>query len=192
MARVLMDVDGVLAVFTEPLLRELQEMNVAGLPHPDSIGVWDFIGEVLSEVQRKVAHTVLERHDFWMRLPVMPGAIEAIAAIRGAGHEVVFVTSPWTSCRGWADARRDWLKRHFDIGSRDLVVTARKDIVVGDTLVDDKEEHVRDWQTAHPHRRPWLFDAPYNRETHRWQRLSWSPMGVDRLLTSLAAPPPVG
>jgi 5'(3')-deoxyribonucleotidase len=61
---------------------------------------------------------------------------------------VLFVTSPWLTCVGWADVRREWLARRFSGLAEELVVTLRKDVVIGDVLVDDKADHVVAWHHA--------------------------------------------
>ena len=72
----------------------------------------------------------------YLHLDVMPGAEEAMSYLNE--HHEVFVAStpPWSRLQCWAD-KRAWLERWFPDLKRKLILTHRKDLLIGDVLIDD-------------------------------------------------------
>jgi 5'(3')-deoxyribonucleotidase len=69
-------------------------------------------------------------------LPVMEGATKALAKLN-ADHEIfVASTPPWTRPEVWGH-KREWLEEHFPYLKRKLILTHRKDLLIGDVLIDD-------------------------------------------------------
>jgi len=69
-------------------------------------------------------------------LPVMEGAIKAVAKLN-ADHEIFIAsTPPWTRPKVWGH-KREWLEEHFPYLKRKLILTHRKDLLIGDVLIDD-------------------------------------------------------
>ena len=69
-------------------------------------------------------------------LPVMEGAIKALAKLN-ADHEIFIAsTPPWTRPEVWGH-KREWLEEHFPYLKRKLILTHRKDLLIGDILIDD-------------------------------------------------------
>ena len=69
-------------------------------------------------------------------LPVMEGAIKAVAKLN-ADHEIFIAsTPPWTRPEVWGH-KREWLEEHFPYLKRRLILTHRKDLLIGDVLIDD-------------------------------------------------------
>jgi 5'(3')-deoxyribonucleotidase len=167
--RILVDVDGVLANFSQHVLNKLR---VSTKMSTDEIKTWDIFSllEVrFSPYHKKMALAMMDTMEFWKHLPVMAGAQEGVQALRDAGYEVVFVTSPWDSCVGWNVARNAWLKQHFGAGPRDVIITHCKYMVHGHTLIDDRESHVEEWNSRHADK-AMLFAAAYNQNAPflRW------------------------
>jgi len=74
--------------------------------------------------------------DFTKFEPI-PGAIEAVNKLVDAGHEVLFAsTAPWDYPESWAQ-KRIWIAEHFPKMRKKLILTARKDLLIGDILIDD-------------------------------------------------------
>jgi 5'(3')-deoxyribonucleotidase len=66
----------------------------------------------------------------------MEGAIEALAELN-ADHEIFIAsTPPWTRPEVWGH-KREWLEEHFPYLKRKLILTHRKDLLIGDILIDD-------------------------------------------------------
>ena len=69
-------------------------------------------------------------------LPVMEGAIKAVAKLN-ADHEIFIAsTPPWTRPEVWGH-KREWIEEHFPYLKRKLILTHRKDLLIGDILIDD-------------------------------------------------------
>ena len=169
----LIDCDGVLADFTAHVIKttgaDITPEDVTSYRIEDHLGP-----EAVAAAEGHWDDPV-----WWATLPVIGGAREGIDNIRQAGNEVLIVTSPWPTCRGWYDARKSWLLQHFEIPYGDVLPIRRKELVAGDVLIDDKVEHVERWQAAHPEGRAFIYDQPYNREADLPFRITWA----DRLGT---------
>ncbi len=167
--RILLDVDGVCADFTGELLRRVG----SSLTLKD-ITQWNLLA-LLSEDQRQQALEILATAKFWRHLPVMIGAERGYAALRRAGHESGFATSPWISCKEWGYARREWLRENFDIRNDQLIIAADKSWLAGDAMIDDKPENIEAWDArSNFFKRLILFDAPYNQDAPtRFFRGGW-------------------
>jgi len=71
-------------------------------------------------------------------LPVIEGAIKAVAELN-ADHEIFIAsTPPWTRPEVWGH-KREWLEEHFPYLKRKLILTHRKDLLIGDVLIDDSK-----------------------------------------------------
>lgn len=160
----LVDCDGVLGDFTGHVLR------LTGATYkPEDIKKWD----VFEYVGKHHEDFLLQSPEFWRTLPVIPGAQDAIKQLKQSG-EVLIVTSPYYSCRGFFEARFEWLREHFGIDPGDVIPTPKKYLIPGDALFDDKPDHVKEWAEEHPEGTAYLFDQPYNRDFEWPHRLGWA------------------
>lgn len=165
MATFLIDVDGVCADFTDHLLRAIRsKLTLADIVD------WNIFSYMDPE-QKRTAEDILGSTEFWLTQPVISGAVDAVHAIRAADHKVLFVTSAWESCREWAWARKQWLKRVMAADYRDVIVCARKEYVVGDVFIDDRTDHVDKWHSIRPERLALLYGAPYNKGSFDWSQI---------------------
>lgn len=153
---ILIDVDGVLANFSGHVIRTAGvDMTI------DDVTQWDLfslMGDAGVEAKKR-----LKDPDWWLGIAPMPGAQDAIDRLRHDGRELIAVTSPWISCKGWGWARREWLKACFGIRHNEVIITSAKHLVRGSMIIDDKPETVRKWSAYNPTLPALLFDAPYNR-----------------------------
>ncbi|NIM50416.1 MAG: hypothetical protein GTO22_14395 [Gemmatimonadales bacterium] len=155
----LYDVDGVLLDFTRAVFR------MRGTD-PEPVTDWDF----LTATDKKG----LEDPDFWETLRPMPGAEEELYNRRRMfGDHVIAVTAPWLSCKGWGFVRRKLLKKYFGMKPEDVIITSRKDLVIGDWFVDDKPETVRSWRRNNVGV-GLLYDQPYNQGSVDLERVRWT------------------
>jgi 5'(3')-deoxyribonucleotidase len=68
----------------------------------------------------------------------MEGAIEGVDALQNMGHEVYFAsTAPWSNPDAWK-AKRLWVAKYFPSMYKRLILTHRKDLLMGDYLIDDR------------------------------------------------------
>ena len=79
------------------------------------------------------------RPDLWVDyryLDLIEGAEEAVKYLNK--HHEVFIAStpPWSRIQVWAD-KRAWLEQWFPDLKRKLILTHRKDLLIGDILIDD-------------------------------------------------------
>ena len=74
----------------------------------------------------------------YLYLDIVPGAEEAISYLNK--HHEVFIAStpPWSRIQVWAD-KRAWLEQWFPDLKRKLILTHRKDLLIGDVLIDDSQ-----------------------------------------------------
>ena len=72
----------------------------------------------------------------YRNLDVIEGAIEAVAKLN-ADHEVFIAsTPPWLRPEVWGH-KREWIGEHFPDLKRQIILTHRKDLLIGDILIDD-------------------------------------------------------
>ena len=71
------------------------------------------------------------------KFEIMPGAKEAVDELLEMGHDLFIATTPpWNHPTAWGQ-KRDWVEKHFPELKRKMVLTHRKDLLIGDILVDD-------------------------------------------------------
>lgn len=163
MSTILLDCDGVLADFSGYLLRTVNSDRGA-----EAVCQWDIFSLLAEwhgpEVEKR-AIQCCNNAGFWEAQPVVPYAQEAVAWLRSLRHRIVVVTAPWYGCRGWESVRREWLEKYFEVSKEEVIITANKELIRGDLLVDDRPKHLEDWHRANPDGRAVCFDASYNRPT---------------------------
>jgi len=103
----------------------------------DMDGVISDFEKASNEFQR--IHGKTNRPDKWVDyryLDLIEGAEEAVKYLHE--HHEVFIAStpPWTRIQVWAD-KRAWLEENFPYLKRRLILTHRKDLLIGDVLIDD-------------------------------------------------------
>jgi len=78
-----------------------------------------------------------DKHVDYGQLPIMFGAVGAVAALEAMGHELFIAsTPPWRQPKAWMD-KRLWVEEYFPSLKRKVVLTHRKDLLKGDILIDD-------------------------------------------------------
>lgn len=71
------------------------------------------------------------------KFEVMPGAKKAVAKMIAMGHDVFIAsTPPWNNPDAWGQ-KRNWVEEHFPALKRKVFLTHRKDLLIGDILIDD-------------------------------------------------------
>ena len=109
--RIFIDMDGVIADFESAAEAEALVKGVTKLSRPDLFVNYRALG-------------------------VIDGAIEAVAKLN-ADHEVFIAsTPPWTRPEVWGH-KREWIGEHFPYLKRKIILTHRKDLLIGDILIDD-------------------------------------------------------
>jgi 5'(3')-deoxyribonucleotidase len=154
MPRILLDADGCILDFLSPALHVFEV--VSGKRYrPEEVIYFemaklferdfpDSAPELTAEVYRRF------RAPGWC-LDIKPyeGAVEFVENLRQHA-DVVVVTSPIKGSRTWAGERAESLLIHFGFDSKHVVNTAAKQLVAGDSFLDDNPEHVDAWLGAWP------------------------------------------
>lgn len=163
--RVLLDCDGILGDFVSGCQQWFQSHH--GLTYDlESFKSFDLL-EATGHVDKQES---LDRYmrdtDFCRHMPVYPGAQKFVEDLR-AWHEIVVVTSPYSAVENWCHSRIVWLGEHFGIPKHDVIFCKRKELIIGDVLVDDRGENCEAFNaspvTGHKGREAICLDRPWNR-----------------------------
>ena len=87
----------------------------------------------------------------YRNLEVMPGAKEALMKLNEDFDIFIASTPPWARPDMWG-AKREWLEEHFPWLTRKLILTHRKDLLIGDILIDDSR-----WRGQPDFQGDWLW-----------------------------------
>ena len=69
----------------------------------------------------------------------MKDAIESVYKIIDMGHDVFIAsTPPWNNPDAWGQ-KRNWIEEHLPELERKIILTHRKDLLIGDILIDDSD-----------------------------------------------------
>lgn len=149
--RVLSDVDGVIADYRKEFIQRAKKILPGFKVPTDSAPDWDIAKELrLSPAFTELVYKQMNDEGVAARMPEMPGAVESVKELAKVA-DVYFVTSPTKTSKTWEHDRRAWLVDKFgeELGNK-VVNTHHKYLVVGDVLIDDKPDHLREWSTKHP------------------------------------------
>ena len=103
----------------------------------DMDGVIADFEKASNEFQR--IHGKTNRPDKWVdyrNLDVIDGAIEAVAKLNADYEVFIASTPPWLRPEVWGH-KREWIREHFPYLKRKIILTHRKDLLIGDILIDD-------------------------------------------------------
>ena len=87
----------------------------------------------------------------YRNLEVMPGAKEALLQLNKDFDIFIASTPPWSRPECWGH-KREWIEEHFPWLKRKIVLTHRKDLLIGDILVDDSR-----WRGQPDFKGAWLW-----------------------------------
>ncbi len=173
---VLVDQDGVVADFERGLLGTFRARH----PGAPFIALADrrefYAREQYPPEWAEEINAIIRAEGFYRHLPVIKGALAALAEMSEAGHEVFLCTSPLVSSRWSVPDKLAWVEQHLGTAwLRRMVITSDKTLV-GDrlqpcVLIDDRPTITG---VAIP---PWthvLFDAPYNQGAPGPRLSSWA------------------
>ena len=75
-------------------------------------------------------------HVDYRYLDIIEGAEKAVKYLYDNHDVFIASTPPWARIQVWAD-KRAWLEENFPYLKRRLILTHRKDLLIGDVLIDD-------------------------------------------------------
>lgn len=159
-ARLLVDVDEVLADFQSPALDIIEDLTGTRYK-PSDFEIWDMF-ETFSDAVKKRIFKRIDKRGWCLNLKPFPEAQAAIAEIRSMGVEVFALTSPHHS-KSWYYERVEWLKKHYAMPKSHVIQTPAKFLVRGDAFLDDNPSHVEKWRAEHPDKTAMLWHIPNTR-----------------------------
>lgn len=173
MTALLLDMDGPLADFDVHFYNRCDgryEFDVAGV-HEQTARY--FTDHIPNRRHRVEARKMIDSSGWFRELPVTPGAIEGVDALLSAGVDVWVCSKPLEINPTCRDDKGAWLREHFPMLERKLILAPDKSMIRGDILLDDAPVIVhsskRTW-------RPVVFAAPFNgpgSEWDGWPRWTW-------------------
>ena len=170
MARILVDMDDVIAEFNDFVIEIMREKFPNVTPTPERERRTYEVVEYYPEELREEVRRIYNEAGFFLRLPLIEGAKEGLEELARNNHDVRLCTSPLLSnptCAAdkytWADNKlgRYWSSR--------VIVTRDKTVVRGDILIDDKASVIGSMEPEWTHV---LYDQPHNRHVNK-PRLTW-------------------
>jgi 5'-nucleotidase len=84
-------------------------------------------------------------------LDLMPGAQKALIKLNKDFDIFIATTPPWSRPDAWAH-KREWIGEHFPWLKRKMILTHRKDLLIGDILIDDSR-----WRGQPDFQGAWLW-----------------------------------
>lgn len=150
--KILIDVDGVLAKTSEKVLA-LYNKEYAKAVSVEDLIFWEY--EKCPNLDAK-AGEMFFRKDFFKDIEVTDGAQEMVRSLLSMGHDLIIATAVFRN--GYED-RHEWLSKWFpEIPESNYIFGARKDLLAGDVLLDDKVSNLIGGSTSIPV----LLDQPWN------------------------------
>ena len=92
-----------------------------------------------------------DKHVNYRNLEVISGAQDALIRLNKDFDIFIASTPPWDRPDMWS-AKREWLAEHFPWLKRKLILTHRKDLLIGDILIDDSR-----WRGQPDFQGDWLW-----------------------------------
>ena len=104
----------------------------------------DMDGVLANFDKAKQSHPNFEKKGFrpdltldFSKFEPMPGALEAVKKLGDMGHDLFIATTPpWNHPDAWGQ-KRHWVENHLPQLKRKMFLTHRKDLLIGDVLIDD-------------------------------------------------------
>ena len=92
-----------------------------------------------------------DKHVDYRNLEVMPWANDALTTLNKDFDIFIASTPPWDRPDKWS-AKREWLAKYIPWLKRKLILTHRKDLLIGDILIDDSR-----WRGQPDFKGAWLW-----------------------------------
>lgn len=123
------DMDGVVADFDKALENYDSEIN-------NRNHVSDHIQATIRN--NKVDEICEANDDFFHNLPLINGAVDVVSKLFEQ-FDVYFLSTPMWNAPHSFTGKRIWIEKHFgEVASKRLILTHRKDLNIGEFLVDDR------------------------------------------------------
>lgn len=161
--RFVIDIDSTLADLVTPWVAAYREL------HPDddltADGIWHYDTTKCVKYPLDIFKP-FDAPGFFAYLQPLAGAIEVVADLVDAGHDVIIASAPALSSSSAAD-KLIWCRAHLPFVQRsNVMIGARKDVIKGDCLIDDNPDLARAYHREWPGALITGIEFPYNRN-HR-------------------------
>jgi 5'-nucleotidase len=158
----LLDMDEVVVDFTNAWIERFYHKTGISLNREDW-KAWD-LKNILPENVFEEFVATLREPGFFRNLPPMKGAIEGIRELNDY-YDIVFLTA--SSQYAYND-KFHWIEENLSFVKKpNLILTHRKDLVIGEYLVDDAPHNL----IHSPAKTKIVFDAPWNRDLKTFTRV---------------------
>ncbi len=98
------------------------------------------VAELHPDVKKEYADHLDDVPGVFGAMRPMPGALDAFTALSEVFEVYLLSTAPWHNVSAWSD-KAAWVQRWLgDAGEKRLILTHRKDLAIGDFLVDDRDD----------------------------------------------------
>lgn len=169
---VLVDQDGPLANFERGFLENWRAQFPNELWIPPEQRTTFYPREQYPRELRDKVESIYFAQGFYLNLPPVDGAVEAIREIMRLGHDVRICTSPLSRYENCVLEKYQWVERHLGRDFIDRIFLAKdKTFIRGDILIDDNPWVRGVCEPAWEHI---VFDLPFNRNVASKRRISWS------------------
>ena len=170
--RLLIDQDEVLAQFTARILEWWNQDH----PNQKPVVVEDignyWLEQTLGERAAYFIKACMRYPDFFTNLEPIPGAIEGMKTLHDEGHELIIATKCPTSAGIAFHGKIAWMRKHLPFVDVDnFVAIQRKDLLIGDVLLDDSPSNIKLFQKMG--RAVVIFDRPWNRDLPGLRAKNW-------------------
>lgn len=152
---ILVDLDDTIEHLAEAWVACLNDRHQTNTSFSDIVE-WD-ISKAFPTLTKEQVFAPLSENDFWSYVKPMEGAPETLRRLIMDGHTVLIVTA--SGYQNLATKMEQVLFRYFPFLTwNDVIITARKQLVNGDVLVDDGIHNLEGGSFE-----KLLMDAPHNR-----------------------------
>lgn len=155
--------DGIVADLSSEWLRRYNRDYNDTLPLERFFATWNTSDNVKPECGSKI-FDYLEQPDLYEDVLPIAGALDGVAALRAAGHELIYASA----CTfGMVDAKAHWLIRNGLCEERrnklprNFIPIEDKFWLPGDLLIDDGGHNIKAWVTE-TRRRAVMLEYPHN------------------------------
>lgn len=156
--RILVDLDGIIVNMLSTWLDIYNDRYKDNLT-VDQITDWNTHLFAKKDVSKKEFYAIIKEPEFFMKPSPYAGAVSAVKELR-KNYNVCIATSPAGNYS--AKDKLDWVKKYLDMGHDEVIITAEKDRISADLLIDDKPKTIKKWVGSG--RRAMTIAHPYNKE----------------------------
>lgn len=166
------DIDGVLANFTDSYSRILMDLDPS-LQFPNAskswptTWYWDRAAGTSKDTENQ-AWELVKASTFWGMLKPLDGGIETLqylSVLRSLGHDIIFITSrPGKLAKLYTEM---WLAGHGMPNPTVIIADAKGPVAASlalDVFIDDRDKNIQDVLDHSPETQCYIIDWAYNKD----------------------------